>query len=497
MLSGLYKTFLAAALLILVAGPGRAPALAEDVVTFETEDGWKLTGSLFLPQDSGGAPRPGVLLLSEPGWEDRTIFTSYLGEDLAKSGFVALSMDYRGTGASLGNASGNQKPFEDFTAKEKEGIALDIRAAMRFLARRSGVDSSRLGIVAASWTASYAIREASENSGVQALVLISGAPGEAEKKFLDSDDGVPVLGVVGKDDKPNLLELAKVYADSPNPSSDMLIAVGYGAGMFSHTKGLEGKVIAWLDRNLKGLGVEREISFQSKDGWTISGVLRVPPGASQGRKVPGVVMVHGAKHDQQTYHEMAPELAKEGIATLRFDWRGKATSIAEGKGLYGIDMANEVSSNIYLDVQAAVELLASQPEVDAARIGLIAATAGTGHALRAAYGDERIQTVVMLTSNQAPTGEAKEFLARSGKPVFFVASREDMNYERGSLAEETRKAYSFSSSKESQFLLYDDAGRGSEMLKTKPELARMVLRWFAEKLDSANPQGARESSQVR
>jgi len=493
MLSGSYKTLLAAVLLILLAGPARA----EDVVTFDTEDGWKLTGSLFLPQDSGAAPRPGVLLLSEPGWEDRTIFTSYLGEDLAKAGFVALSMDYRGTGASVGNASDGKKSFEKFTAKEKEGIALDIRAAMRFLAKRPGVDAGRLAIVAASWTASYAVREASENSDIQALVLISGTPGEAEKKFLKSEDSIPVLGVVGKDDKENLLELAKVYADSPNHSSDMLIAIGYGAGMFSHTKGLEGKVIAWLDHNLKGLGQEREISFQSNDGWTVHGVLRVPPGAGQGRKVPGVVMVHGAKHDQQTYHELAPQLAKEGIATLRFDWRGKGTSIAEGKSLYGINMPREVSENVYLDVEAAIELLASQPEVEATRMGLIAATAGTGYALRAAHRDERIQTVVMLTSNAVPTGEAKEFLSRSGKPVFFVASREDMNYERGSLAEVTRQAYSFSSSKQSQFLLYDDAGRGSEMLKTKPELARMVLRWFTEKLGTANPRPAGESSQVR
>ena len=421
MFSNFYKTLLAAAFLILLAGP----ALAEDVVTFETEDGWKLTGSLFLPQDSGSAPRPGVLLLSEPGWEDRTIFTSYLGEDLAKGGFVALSMDYRGTGASLG-----KKSFEQFTAKEKEGIALDIRAAMRFLAKRAGVDAGRLAIVAASWTASYAAREASENSDVSALVMISGAPGEEEKKHLVSEGSIPVLGVVGKDDKENLLELAKLYADSPNHSSDMLLAVGYGAGMFSHTKGLEGKVVAWLDRNLKGLGSEREISFQSKDGWTLHGVLRIPPGATSGRKVPGVVMVHGAKHDQQTYHEMAPEMAKDGIATLRFDWRGKGTSIAEGKSLYGINMPRDVTENVYLDVKAAIELLASQPEVDATRIGLIAATAGTGYALRAALGDERIRTVVLLTSNAAPTGEAKEFLARSGKPVFFVASREDMNYER-------------------------------------------------------------------
>jgi dienelactone hydrolase len=487
------KRILAAALVLALTGAARG----EDVVTFQTDDGWKLTGSLFLSADPGGSPKPGVLLLSEPGWEDRTIFTSYLGDDLAGSGFVAMSMDYRGTGASLG-----KKRFESFTAAEKEDIAQDIRAALRFLSSRPGVDPTRLAIVAASWTARLAAREASTNSDIRALVLISGAPGESEKAYLESEDGIPVLGVVGKDDKENLIDLVRVYADSKNHSSDLLIAVGYGAGMFSHTRGLEEQVVSWLDRNVNGLGVEREISFQSQDGWTVRGLLRIPPSARAGQKVPGVVMVHGAKHDQQTYHEMAPQLAMQGIATLRFDWRGKGTSIADGRGLYGINMSDEESANVYLDVEAAINLLASQPEVDSSRIGLIAATAGTGYALRAAHDDERIRTVVLLTSNAAPTGEAKDFLTRGGKPIFAIASREDINYGRGSLAEETRQAYSFSTNKGSQFLLYDDAGRGSEMLKTKPELKRMVLRWFAEKLSAEKPgspaaRPTSESSRVR
>jgi hypothetical protein len=83
-----------------------------------------------------------------------------------------------------------------------------------------------------------------------------------------------------------------------------------------------------------------------------------------------------------------------------------------------------------------------------------------------------------------PEGPGKLFLATSGKPVFAVASTEDVNYNRGSLAEVTRRAYMLSNSKDSELLLYDNAGRGSEMFKSKPELPRMVLRWFADKLGS-------------
>ena len=66
--------------------------------------------------------------------------------------------------------------------------------------------------------------------------------------------------------------------------------------------------------------------------------------------------------------------------------------------------------------------------------------------------------------------------------VFFVASREDVNVERGNLSEITRDAYLLSKNKYSQFLLYDDAGRGSEMLKTKEDLEGMIVRWFVDKL---------------
>ena len=117
---------------------------------------------------------------------------------------------------------------------------------------------------------------------------------------------------------------------------------------------------------------------------------------------------------------------------------------------------------------------------------MISATAGNGYALDAAGGDSRIRTMVLLTVASDPEGPGKQFLTTSGKPVFAVASTEDVNYNRGSLADVTRRAYLLSNSHESEFMLYDDAGRGSEMFKSKPELPRMVLRWFVDKLDAAS-----------
>jgi dienelactone hydrolase len=305
-------------------------------------------------------------------------------------------------------------------------------------------------------------------------------------ELLKSKVDIPVLFVAGKKDKKSLQQMADAYSLAENDANDLLLAVGHGTVMFSHTAGLEEQVIKFLGDNLKTLGAETPVTFKSSDGWTLHGVLRVPQGGAANAKMPGVVLVHGAKHDQQTYYHLAREAAKRGMISLRFDWRGKGESINEGKAVYGVDMSPKEQEKIYLDVKAAIDFLASQKQVDSSRIGLVAATLGCTNTLQAANDDSRIKTVVLLTTTEA-TAEAKRFLTTSDVPILAVASTEDNNYQLGSLAEYTRQVYKLSKSKYSQLLLYDDAGRGSEMFKVKPELQPMVLRWLTEKLEISAP----------
>jgi len=101
-----------------------------------------------------------------------------------------------GKGTSLG-----KKYFEEFSSKDLEGIQLDVGAAIEFLSSLPMVDSSRIGVVGAGLSSEYAVLEAAENSKIQALVLISGSLSKKAKEYLQLDHSVPVLGVVGKDDK--------------------------------------------------------------------------------------------------------------------------------------------------------------------------------------------------------------------------------------------------------------------------------------------------------
>jgi len=445
-------------------------------VSFQTGDGWRIAGTLYLPDNLSGETIPAVVLLTEPGWVDRSIYDNYLSRKLAKSGMAALSIDMRGTG---GSADG--KEFDELSPEELGRLQLDVSGAIKFLSARKGIDAQRIAIVGSGVTANQAIGEAVQNPAVQALVLISGELSPASMDLLKSRVEIPVLFVAGKKDKKSLQQMAVAYSLSENDDSDLALAVGHGTVMFSHTAGLEEQVVQWLGHNLQGLGREVPVTFQSSDGWTLHGVMRIPEGAAASSKMPAVVLNHGAKHDQQTYYHLAREAAKKGLVTLRFDWRGKGESINDGKGVYGVNLSPQDEEKIHLDIKAAVDFLAAQKQVDAARIGMVAATLSCVQALEASLGDPRIKTLVLLTALE-PTPQAKQYLTTSDAPILAVASREDNNYQRGNLADSTRQIYELSKSKHSQLLLYDDAGRGSEMFKVKRELQPMVLRWLTEKL---------------
>ena len=78
-----------------------------------------------------------------------------------------------------------------------------------------------------------------------------------------------------------------------------------------------------------------------------------------------------------------------GFATLAFDHRGF--------GERGGRRQHEDSQGKLADLRAAVGLLAAQPELDPARIGLTGICLGGGYAIRAAAQDPRVRAVAGIT----------------------------------------------------------------------------------------------------
>jgi dienelactone hydrolase len=458
------------------------------VVNYQTEDGWAIQGDLYLPPTPSNHPIPAAILLSEPDWAERSIYDAYLGPDYARNGIAALAIDVRGTGKSRGD-----REFNSFTPQEVDQILLDIKGAVKFLSSQKNIDPKRISITGSGIGANYAVLGALQNpTAVQALVLMSGRFTQAAREYIAFRKDLPIFFIVGKHDKDSFKDMSEAYYISRDPSSEFVTGEDHGALMFTHTEGLKEQTAKWLVDNLTGLGTETPVSFQSEDGWTLYGTLRMPDKMGKPGKLPGVVLVHGARHDSEAFYYLSRDVAKEGMAVLTFDWRGKGKSFkTKGTRAPNADdfkVGGEEVEKVYLDVKAAINFLASQDHVDAQRIGSLGATLACAHAVRSAIGDSRVKTIVLLSCGAPSVDDAvKNYFKTNDVPILAVASADDTHWNRtdsasGSFAVDTKEFYLLSKSKSSQYILYDHGTHGSAMFNMDTELERKISHWFAEKL---------------
>ncbi len=114
----------------------RRVALAEEEIRFSSR-GIALAGTITLPSSPG--PAPAVVMIAGSGPLSRKT-TRYIGDWLSAHGFVVLTYDKPGTGASGGTLD----------VLGHDDWATDVRAAIGLLARHPRVDIGRIGLVAAS-----------------------------------------------------------------------------------------------------------------------------------------------------------------------------------------------------------------------------------------------------------------------------------------------------------------------------------------------------------
>ena len=126
----------------------------------------------------------------------------------------------------------------------------------------------------------------------------------------------------------------------------------------------------------------------TRDGREAVGYLRLPAGASTARKVPAVLVMCGGdmyKEDRQHYAEGA---LAEGLAALVVD--------APGTGQTTFPHAPES----IVAWQAALDLLAAQPEIEPGRIGAFGVSRGGLWVMRLAALDARVRALISI----APAG---------------------------------------------------------------------------------------------
>lgn len=168
----------------------------------------------------------------------------------------------------------------------------------------------------------------------------------------------------------------------------------------------------------------RDVAFDnpSTTGVSIAGTLTLPEGEGPH---PAVIMITGSgpqDRDEtvvghQPFLVWADALSRRGIAVLRYDDRGVGASTGDFQAATSADFAS--------DARAALEWLATQPEIDAARVGIIGHSEGGMIAPYVVQQGGEAAWIVMLAGTVVPGGEIileqqRRIAAAMGAPAAVV-----------------------------------------------------------------------------
>ena len=153
--------------LVLVSLLGVPLQAMADPITFETSDGFEISGDIEFPK-SGLGPSPAVIFIHQGGSDKSEWMETNLYKHVVQQGMVAFAYDVRGHGQSDGKMS--RSLFDDPKRAPK-----DLEAALDFLAGQDTIDMTRIAIVGSSIGANLALVGLSNPElDVKTAVAISG-----------------------------------------------------------------------------------------------------------------------------------------------------------------------------------------------------------------------------------------------------------------------------------------------------------------------------------
>jgi dienelactone hydrolase len=219
-----------------------APVLAAPQrVTIRTDDGVSLAATWY---ESGARVAPAVILVhmlhrTRADWDD-------VGSKLASQGIGALAIDLRGHGESPGGQSADPA---DYTV-----MLHDLTAARRYLATRSDVLQSRVGVAGASLGANLAALEAGGDPAIASLALLSPSMdyrGLRIEAAIRKYGARPAL-LVSSDDDSYATRSIKDLQKAGGGTREVLILsqAGHGTVMLSRNPDLARTLVDWFRRTL-------------------------------------------------------------------------------------------------------------------------------------------------------------------------------------------------------------------------------------------------------
>lgn len=224
------------ALALVLATAGAAPA-ASRTVQLRASDGVALAATVY---DAPAGPAPAIVLVhmltrTKEDWRP-------FAERLQAAGFTAVAIDLRGHGRSEGAPA------------PTSAMALDVQAALTWLAGRPDAGSSAVGIVGASLGASLALLAAADAPRVGAVAMLSPAMDyrgvridAAARKY-----GARPLLLVASSEDPYALRTLRALAGKDQPGREQRVSavVAHGSHLLERDADLAAALVDWLRRTL-------------------------------------------------------------------------------------------------------------------------------------------------------------------------------------------------------------------------------------------------------
>jgi dienelactone hydrolase len=219
----------------IVAAPGAAAA--QQTVALRATDGTSLAGT-FYPSPRGLGPAVVLVHMFGRTRDDWRGFA----ERIQAAGAICLAIDLRGHGGSSGAAA------------PSAAMALDVQAAVAWLAARTDVTPGAIGIVGASLGASAALLAAAESAAVKGVALVSPSAdyrGVRLEAGLRKYGGRPMIVVASTED-PYALRTARALTEGDVPGRQLRLSSvpAHGSRLLARDPEAAAALVDWLRQTL-------------------------------------------------------------------------------------------------------------------------------------------------------------------------------------------------------------------------------------------------------
>ncbi len=196
---------------------------------------------------------------------------------------------------------------------------------------------------------------------------------------------------------------------------------------------------------------------------------------------PAVLLLHQFGSNRQSYDEFAKRLQSKGFGVLAIDGRGFGESIKTTDGAkVAVSTSDDSVKGMRADVAAAFDFLAKQPNVDAARIGIVGASYGSSLAIIYGAENAKVKSVALLSPGlnyfgNMPTEPAvKTFGDRA---LLMVAADDDSES-----ADSVKKLKTTGANDKYETKIYPKGGHGTGLFKAKVGLEDLLEQFLTKTL---------------